>query len=329
MRRPRRLALGLLAVAVLAVLFVAAGPSRILAELAVADARWLAVAAAGALVALGCWSEAQRTVHAAAGARVAPPRFLRGYAAGVLAKQALPASGASGPPALAYALGRETPLAYDQDLSAVVVGRLLGTLAATVPVLAGLALYAVPVRAAGPALAALAVAVLLVAGVVAILGFRPSRAVAAVHAVARAGRVTLGRISRRVRNGLTPARVDTVVERNRRTLASVGGDRRALARAFAWTVAGWVAFAVPLWAGAAALGHPVPFAVALFAVPAATLGTLVPLPAGAGGVELVLGGILTAVAGLPVAGAAAVIVVYRACTDLLLAAVGAVATVVR
>lgn len=329
MTRVRRLALIVLAAGVIAVLLALVGPRRVFAELSRADPRWLAVAAAGGLCSLGCWSEAQRAIHRGAGTRVSPLRFLRGYAAGVLAKQALPASGASGPAVTAYTLGRETGLAYDQDLSAVVVGRLLGTLTAVVPVAAGLGLYAVPGSAARSALVALAVAVLLVGGAVVLVAVRPSLPAAGARRLARAGRVSVGRVSASAREALAPERVECVIARNRRTLGAVGRDRRALAVAAAWTVAGWVAFAVPLWAGGAALGHPVPFALALFAVPAASLGTLVPLPSGAGGVDLVLGGLLAGIAGLSVPAAAAVVVVYRVCADLLPAVVGAVAVVAR
>lgn len=329
MTRSRRFVFIVLALGVLGVLLALAGPRRVLAELSRADPRWVAVAAGGGLCALGCWSEAQRAIHRGAGAHVAPLRFLRGYAAGVLAKQPLPASGASGPAVTAYILGRETDLAYDQDLSAVVVGRLLGTLAAAAPVVTGAALYAVPGRAARPALAAVIVAVLLVGGAVTLVAARPSLLAAVVRGLARVGRVTLGRLSARGRAALAPARVTAVLARNRRTLGAVGDDRRALAVALGWTVAGWVALAVPLWAGAVALGRPVPFALALFAVPAASLGTLVPLPGGVGGVDLVLGGLLAGVAGLSVPAAAAVVVVYRACADLLPAAVGAVAVAAR
>lgn len=305
MPRARRLALAALALAVFALLLWLADPRRVAAALSRADPASLAVAALGGAAALGCWSEAQRAVHRGAGAAVGPLRFLRGYAAGVLAKQPLPASGATGPAVAAYTVGRETDLAYDQDLSALAAGRLLGALAAAVPAAAGLALYAVPGAAARPAVAALAAVVLVVLGGLGLVAARPGLAAAAVARLAELVRATLGRVSERVRSALAPERVAAAVARNRRTLGALAADRGALATAFAWSVAGWVALAVPLWAGAAAVGHPVAFALALFAVPAASLGKLVPLPAGAGGVDLVLGGLLAITAGLPVAAAAA------------------------
>lgn len=327
--RSRRPLLAALALAVFAALLALAGPRRVLAELARADPTSLGVAALGGLAGLGCWSEAQRAVHRGSGAAVDPLRFGRGYAAGVLAKQPLPASGATGPAVAAFAVGRETDLAYDQDLSAVVVGRLLGAVAAAVPVAAGLVLVTVPGAAARPVAATLAAVVLLVASAVGAVAARPDLAAATVERLAAMGRATLGRASGHVRSALEPDRVTVVLGRTRRTLATVRGDRRALAVAFAWSVAGWVVFAVPLWAGAAAVGHPVHFGLAMVAVPAASLGKLVPLPAGAGGIDLVLGGLLTVGGGLSVPAAAAVVVVFRAAADLLPAAVGAVAVAAR
>lgn len=321
----RRLPAVALALLLLAAFLLAIGPAAVAAELAGADPIPLAVGAVGSLAALVSWSEAQRRLHRAAGARVPAGQFLRGYLVGVFGKQVLPGGQVGGPAVVAYAVGRETALAYESDLAAVTVGKLLGTIGAAVPVLAGLALVSVPAAAARPALAALAVAVLGIAGVVVVARARPAALAALLRGAGRTTHRTLGRVSTRVRRLTTPAAVEAVVDRGRGTFAAVGRDSRALAVAFGLTVAGWACAAIPLWGAAHAVGVATPLAVALFAVPIASIGTLVPLPSGAGGVDLVLGGLLVAVLAVAPPTAAAVVLLYRVLVDVLPAIAGAVA----
>lgn len=312
----RRLAV-LLALLLLAAFLLAVGPRAVAGELARADPVPLVVGAAGSFAALVAWSEAQRRLHRTAGATVPFSRFLRGYLVGVFGKQVLPGGQVGGPAVVAYAVGRETDLAYESDLAAVTVGKLLGTLGATVPVGVGLALVAVPATAARPALAAMAVAVLGVVGVVAVARARPSALAALVRGAGRLADATLGRVSTSMRRHTTPAAAEAVIDRGRETFAAVGHDRRTLATAFGLTVVGWTWFAIPLWGAARAVGVEAPVAVALFVAPVASLGTLVPLPSGAGGVDLVLGGLLVTVLAVPVPTAAAVVVLYRLLVDVL------------
>lgn len=314
-----------LALLLLALFLLAVGPRAVAAELAAADTPPLFPGTLGSLAALVAWAEAQRRLHRAAGAVVPGPRFHRSYLVGVFGKQVLPGGQAAGPAVLAYAVGRETDLAYEADLAAATVGKLLGTLAAVVPAAVGLGAVAVPARVARPAVAALSVATLGVLGGVTVAAARPGhvarlcrRAGAAVHA-------TLGRLSARIRARTTPERVAGVVVRGRRTFGVLGDDRRALAVAYALTVLGWACYAVPLWGAAAAVGIPLPLAVALFVAPVASLGTVVPLPSGVGGVELVLGGLLVALTGAAVSTVAAAVLLYRVLVDVLPAVVGALA----
>ncbi|WP_255148768.1 lysylphosphatidylglycerol synthase domain-containing protein [Halorarius halobius] len=308
---------------------LAVGPRAVAAELAAADPRPLAVGAAGSLAALLSWSEAQRRLHRAAGAAVHAPVFARGYLVGVFGKQVVPGGQLAGPAVLAYALGRETPLAYEEDLAAATVGKLLGTLAAVVPAVAGLAAVAVPPRVARPAVAALVVAAAGVVGGATVVGLRADDAAAFLRRAGHALHRTVGQVSARVGACTTPETVAGVVERGRRTFAVVGGDRRALASAYLLTAAGWTLYAVPLWGAAAAVGVPLSLALALVAAPVASLGTAVPLPSGVGGVELVLGSLLVAVTGAGVAAAAAVVLLFRVLVDVLPAVTGALAGLTR
>lgn len=320
----RRVAV-LLALLLLALFLVAVGPRAVVRELAAADPEPLLVGGLGSLAALVAWSEAQRRLHRAAGAVVPPARFLRGYLVGVFGKQVVPGGQMAGPAVVAYAVGRETDLPYEGDLAAASVGKLLGTLAAVVPAAVGLAAVAVPTRVARPAVAALAVATLGVLGGVVVASARPDHVAGLLRGVGAAVHATFGRLSSRVRARTTPAAVAGVVARGRRTLGVVGRDRRALAVAYAVTVVGWGLYAVPLWGATTAVGIPLPFAVALFVAPVASLGSVVPLPSGVGGVDLVLGGLLVALTDAGVAPVAAAVLLYRVLVDVLPALAGAVA----
>lgn len=310
---------------------LAIGPRRVLAELGAADPRWLAAAALATLGSIGCWAAAQRTLFAAAGARVPRGRFLQAYLAGNLVKLSLPGGRVGGPAIMAYAIGRETDLAYERDLAAATVGKVLGFPASVVPASAALLVVATPTVA--DRVAVLVPALAGVAGVVvgagAIVAVRPGGARRLVHAAAGVGRATGGRLSTRVRDALATDRVDRALVGVGETLRTMGRDRRALAVAFGLTVVGWVAAALALSAALVALAHPPAVAMALLAVPLASLGNAVPLPAGLGGVDVALGGLLVALVGLELAAAAAVVLTYRLASDGVVVLLGGLVAVGR
>lgn len=313
------------ALLLLALFLLAVGPRAVAAELATADPAPLAVGAGGSLGALLAWSEAQRRLHRAAGAGVPPARFARGYLLGVFGKQVLPGGQVAGPAVLAYAVGRETPLAYEEDLAATAVGTLLGTLGAVVPAVVGLAVVAVPPRVARPGAVALGIAAGGVLAAAALASVRADDAERVLRWIGAVVHATLGRLSGHVRTRTRPEAVARIVERGRRTLGVLGGDWPSLAVAYIATVAGWCLYAVALWGAADAVGVPLSPALALLAAPVASLGSLVPLPSGVGGVDLLLGTLLVTLTGASVATAAAVVLLYRVLVDVLPALAGAAA----
>lgn len=329
--RRRRAAFVAVALALVGGFLLAVGPRRVVAELAGVEPRWLAAAVLASLASVACWAEAQRALFRAAGARVPPARFLAAYLAGNFVKLSLPAGRMGGPAIMAYALGRETDLAYERSLAATTVGKLVGFPASVVPASAALVTVAAP--AATERVVVLVPALALVAGLVLGVGaaaaVRPGAARRLVHGVAAAGRATVGRLSGRVAAALAADRIDRALAGVGETLRTMGRDRRSLAVAFALTVAGWVALALALAATLAGLGHPTAVPLALVAVPLASLGNAVPLPAGLGGVDVALGGLVVALVGLDLAAAAAVVLVYRLATDGLLVVLGGLVTAVR
>jgi uncharacterized protein (TIRG00374 family) len=329
--RARRLALVAVVVGLLVGFLLAVGPRRVLADLAGAEPRWLAAGAGATLLALVCWSEAQRALFRAAGAPVPSGRFLLAYLAGNFAKLTLPGGRLGGPAVMAYALGRETDLPYERDLAAATAGKLVGFPAAVVAATAALLTVATPGVAAEARvlLPALTLAVAAVLGAGAVVAVRPRPARWLVHALAAGGRATLGRFSASVAATLAPDRVDSALAGIGETFREMGRDRPALALAFALTTAGWGAAALALSATLVALDHAAVPALALLAVPLSSLGNAVPLPGGAGGVDLALGTVLVAALGLDVAAAGAVILAYRLVSDGFIVALGGLVTLAR
>jgi uncharacterized protein (TIRG00374 family) len=122
------------------------------------------------------------------------------------------------------------------------------------------------------------------------------------------------RISPRLADQVHPDDVTGSVGRCYASIDAVTADRTAVASAFGLTVLGWICFAIPLYTAALALGVPLSMALVLVLVPAAGLLTVVPLPGGLGGFELALTGLLTALAGVDLAIAGAVVILYRLCS---------------
>lgn len=329
--RARRLLVVLAVCLLVGGFLVVVGPRRVAMELSGADPGWLAAAAGAAILSLLIWSEAQRVLFVAAGAEVGPGRFLVGYVAGNFAKRTVPGGRLGAPAVMAYALCRETDLPYERGLTAVTVGYVVGFPAAIVVPIAALPLVtATETEGAGPALLLAMVAIVVVMlGAGGLVAARPGPAVRLLHALARAGRATLGRLSTRARRAMAAERVDEAVTDAGETLRVLGRSRTALALAFVLTVAGWVAGALALSAVLVALGHSAALAVAVLAVPLSTLGGVVPLPAGLGGVDATLGTVLVAALALDPVAAGIVVLAYRLASDGVIVLVGGLLTAVR
>lgn len=312
----RRAAGAVVALALLATVVFAVGPRAVTAALRGADARPLAAALLAGVGALVCWAEAQRLLHGAAGAGVGRARFWPAYAVGATAKLALPAGGAAGPVLIAAAVAEETDLPFERDLAAASAGSSLGVAGAVGPTLVGVAAVGLP----GLAVPVLAV----VAGLVAVAGgvaIRPGLARRGLDAMAAAAARLFelvpgadGRVGERV-----AAAPETIVA----GVADVAADRRMVALALGLSTMGWCLSSAALVGAALAVGYSVGPWVALAVVPVASVGRLLPVPAGLGGVEAALSALLVAT-GVPAGGALAVALLHRASTDLVVAATGAV-----
>src|SRR5699024_10135966 len=102
----------------------------------------------------------------------------------------------------------------------------------------------------------------------------------------------------------------------------VGTNPRELLFALCFSAAGWIGLATSLWLSLFALGHTVPVAVVLVAIPAGAMASITPLPGGLGGVELVLGALVTATSSVPLATVTAAVLIHCGATYVLPTIVG-------
>lgn len=308
------------------------GPASVVAAVAGADAGWFLAGLVAVLVAVVCWSEAQRLLLAASGIRLGAWRTFVTYCTGMFAKQVLPAGHAGGPAIMVYALGSEADREYQRVTAAVSVAEVLNLLASFGLAALGLA-YLAATAPPSPELRTVQLGVALAIGalgsLLAVLWFRRRTVERAVAGVAFLLRSTLGRVSGRVRRATDRAAVQMGVDRYYETFAEVRRDRRRIALAAGLTLSGRALFALPLYTAFIALGHSVPAALVFFVVPIGGLATTVPLPGGLGGVEVVLVTVLAATTGIGLVELGAVVILYRLAAYWFVVLVGGLASTYR
>lgn len=318
------------ALAVLAAFLFILGPAALIARLAEADPGVFAVGLLAVLGALLCWSLALRRLLRCSSESISVGRAFVAYAASMFGKQVLPMGHAGGPALVAYAFERETGLSYDRTLGVVTVSEFLNFAASLLLAVVGtvwLILFAPAVPEIRVFQAGVAAFAIGLGAAAAVFWYRRRTVTRLAAGAARLGRVTVGRLSSRVDAALAPDRVTAGIARYYETIDAVAEDRRAVGAAYVYTQVGWILFALPLYTAGLAIDADVSLALALFLVPAAGLVTVVPLPGGLGGFELVLAGALVAFAGLELAVAGAVVVLYRLCAYWFMVVVGGMGSV--
>jgi uncharacterized protein (TIRG00374 family) len=292
-------------------------PAVVFEHLRETDLAVFAVGLVAILAALACWSEATRRLFRAVGVDVPRHRAFLAYGAGAFGKQVLPMGNAGGPAVMAYAFDREVRLGYSRTLAVVVTAEFLSLVASVSMALAGVGLL-LALDPSAARLRWLGVGVLVVAVGLVVLGlvlwYRRHRVTLAVVGLAHLLYPIVNRLSPRLADRVHPDDVTGSVERCYASIDAVTADRTAVASGFGLTMLGWVCFAIPLYTAARALGVPLSIALVLVLVPTAGLLTVVPLPGGLGGFELALTGLLTALAGLDLAAAGAIVILYRLCS---------------
>jgi uncharacterized protein (TIRG00374 family) len=294
------------AAAVLFYLGYNVGWGEIIAQLAVADPWWVAVACLSTVTGLAAWGKAWQVVLRVAGVEESYRRLVVTYFAATFANYVTPLGQAGGEPFIAYVLSSDTDATYQDSLASVVTADLLNLLPffnfAAVG-MAWLLLQASLPENAETLAQGLVVMAVGVPGVV-YVGWRHREGVegAVLRAVApvatRTGRISVESVR---------SRIDEFYE----ALERIADDPRSLVYALVFAYVGWVFFALPLYFGSLALGYEVGLLLVLFVVPASTLAGLAPTPGGSGAIEVVIGVLLLALTALSQDQASALALVYR------------------
>ncbi|MFD1511766.1 lysylphosphatidylglycerol synthase transmembrane domain-containing protein [Halomarina rubra] len=299
---PRRVA-AVGGVALAAVVVAVAGPFSLPPGV---DARTVGLMLGLAFVALTCRGIALRGVLDILGTRVGRLRAVGLFFATTFVGCLAPFGKAAAGPVSGLLVSSATDTEYEQSLAAVV------TVDAVVSAVGlGLALAGLGGSTRPDSSALLALPVLAVLGVLA-WRFRD-------RLVGAAGRVVAVpvRLVCRVLPSKTPPSTESVTERVERVVASVelvARSPRRLAGVVAIVALGQVAAAACLWLALDAVGSAVSFPLVLGVLPLAGVGTLVPSPGGAAGVEAALVGLLVSFAGVAVPPASAAVLLYRTAT---------------
>ena len=321
-RQSVRLFLGFAAaVVVLGVTLSLVGWQRVVADIARADLRVFSLGLAAVLVALFCWSETIRQLLRGAGHDVGGLRYRMAFLAGEFAKQAIPLGHSAGPAFTAYTVSTGTDGTYEETFAATIIGEFVNIGASILLATAGMSLLLVR-QPDNPIVRTVAVGLLLATGMLVVVSVlvatRRRTFRLAVQRLAAVGRLTVGRLSDRVRAVCSPPAVDNGVDTFYRAFDRVATDHRRLAAAGAFAMLGWVSFATPLVTAFAALDISISVALALFAVPVVSLVNVVPTPGGVGGFEIALAAVVAGLTGIDLGTATAGVLLYRASNYLFL-----------
>jgi uncharacterized protein (TIRG00374 family) len=257
---------------------------------------------------LVAWGLELRVVLGTLGVSLSAPRSVVVYVAAAFANAVTPFGQAGGEPVTALLVSQTTDARYETGLAAIASVDTLNVVPSVLLALFGLGVLATTVTLGG------GLAVAAVTGAVLALVLLGALAAAWRHRVALEAHATdalvpvLGRVGA-VLPRLSAPDPDDVTRRIESFVGSVeriAGQRRRLALALAFSLAGWLCQVAALTTAFHALGTPVPVAVVLFVVPLANVAGFAPLPGGLGGIEATFVTLLVAagVADPPVAAAA-------------------------
>ncbi|MFB6189824.1 MAG: YbhN family protein [Halapricum sp.] len=305
-----RIAVGFASAAVvLGTLVLVVDWTAVLSVLSRADLAVVGFASVASLLAFVAWSESLRLLFQASGSDLSMRECLLSYGAATFVRLVVPVGQSLGPAVFVYLVGRYTDRSYSTDLAPTSIGEVTNyLLSALLAVAGGLVVFGTSAPARQVRIVQVGLAVVLLGSL--LTGGICWRYRGSVRGWILGGaalvRATLGRLSGRARAALAPERVDTSVGQFYQTAADLADDRLLLARAIGVAAAGWILTALPLVLAADAVGASV-------SVPLGLLGFL-PLPGALGGVEIALAVLLVQLSGLGLAGATAVVLLYRVCT---------------
>jgi len=308
----------------LAVISWLIGIEEILGALSMANPPVIFVVIVVAACWLTAWGLSLWTVLDVLGAPVTRSVAVLVFAGATFANNVTPFGQAGGEPVSALLVSRASDTEYETGLAAIASVDALNFVPSIVLALLGLGYFATTITFNGDlklvTTIVIAFAVVLVLAVY--LGWTNR------YRVERAAVGTLTPLAQRLGSvvpRLSPPSPDALERRIEgffTAVERVGTNPRELLFALCFSAAGWIGLATSLWLSLFALGHTVPVAVVLVAIPAGAMASITPLPGGLGGVELVLGALVTATSSVPLATVTAAVLIHRGATYVLPTIVG-------
>lgn len=285
-----------------------------------ADVRWLVVACLSTTIALVVWSKAWDIILAVVEIDIPLRSVVITYFAATFADYVTPFGRAGGGPLVAYILSRDERASFEDGLASIVTADSLNLL----PFFsfAGIGFAALALGGRIPEriddlILGLSILLLVVPGIGYVLWYERQFVDQILRAAVRPIADWTERIS------VTGIRER--LEEFYRLLEEITDTGHALGHTLAYSYFGWIFFAAPLYFAGLTIGVRIDPLVVLFVVPASALASFVPTPGGLGGVEAAVTGLLIVLAGIPLASAISVALLYRIASYWYVILVGGVA----
>ena len=303
------------AVVVFGVLFYFAGIDRLVENLSMARTEIVVLVVVVTLAWLASWSRALKTVLSVLGVDMPAYKSFLVFSGAMFSNNITPFGQAGGEPVTALLISRSTDAEYETGLAAIASVDTLNFVPSITIALFGAAYYATEVAIGRNIEIALVAVVVLATGIPSLiyLGWKnrydlERRVIEAVTPLVRRVAEFVPRVS-----VPTPEGIEHRVEGFFRAIERVATNRRGISTALGLSTFGWFCQMVSLWLAFYAIGHTIPFSIALFVVPIGAIAGVTPLPGGAGGIEWVLAILISTATG-PAIGfgiATAGVVIFR------------------
>lgn len=326
----RRIVLGFGFAALLLVALVSfVGRQDVLAELAAANYRILALGLVSGLLALTfrglVWVRSISTVAGGISRRRIGSIFLTA----MFLKYVTPYGQLATEPFVAYLVTHDEEMAYEDGFAGIVSADLLNY----VPYYT-FGFIAIAAIAAGGAIDDMVLQLLafgglfvVVVSLTALVLQRPGLVYWIVLGVTGTARGLLGRITDRFDDALSREAVAGRLDGFYDSIRTITRDRATLAVSMLYAHVGMAFLMLPVYIASVGLGYELSLPIVALVVALGKLGFVVPAPGGVGGVEAMVTGGLVAFAGLSGAAALTIALIFRLCTYWLTIAVGGLASV--
>jgi len=283
-----------------------AGLQRVTRVVIQSNPKMVATGFLSSTVCLFCWAKAWHVVLRGANVDIRYRNIVITYLAATFANYITPLGQAGGEPFIAYVLSRDTESSYEDSLASVVTADLLNLIPFFFFLFGAGSVLLIQATLPDPLVSV--VRYILVYTLLSPIFFA-----ALWRYRSKVGKIVLQAITplaRRTRF-ITIDGVKRRMQDLNEAAKRVTSDPRILVHAGAFSIIGWVFFALPLYFAGLAVDLPLSLIVVFFVVPLSTLAGLTPSPGGLGGVEAAVAGLLAVLLSLSAADAVGVALLYR------------------